>query len=112
MGITKTCATFTVLTVLTNEYRVPQLNTQNTQNNVSKTLSFTSECSGAIGKDYTCVSIPPLVDALVDRDANQKKIRNRTKINKFSHDKLKKKKKKKKKIFPKKKKKKKKKKKS
>merc|ERR1712194_377920 len=90
--ITKTCATFTVLTVLMNEYRVPQLNTQNTQKNVSKTLSFTSECSGAIGKDYTCVSIPPLVDALVDRDANQ----------------IKKKKKKKKKISPKKKKKKKK----
>ncbi|KAJ2322726.1 Splicing factor 3B subunit 1, partial [Coemansia sp. RSA 2681] len=60
-----TCAPFTVLPALMNEYRVPELNVQN---GVLKSMSFLFEYIGPMAKDYVNAVTPLLEDALVDRD--------------------------------------------
>ncbi|KAJ4372267.1 U2 snRNP component prp10 [Neocucurbitaria cava] len=63
--VAETCAPFTVLPALMNEYRVPELNVQN---GVLKSLSFMFEYIGDMAKDYVYAIIPLLEDALIDRD--------------------------------------------
>ena len=63
--VAETCAPFTVLPALMNEYRVPELNVQN---GVLKSLSFMFEYIGEMGKDYIYAVTPLLEDALIDRD--------------------------------------------
>ncbi|CAG8762146.1 16643_t:CDS:10 [Dentiscutata erythropus] len=63
--VAETCAPFTVLPALMNEYRVPELNVQN---GVLKSLSFLFEYIGEMGKDYIYAVTPLLEDALMDRD--------------------------------------------
>lgn len=80
--VAETCAPFTVLPALMNEYRVPELNVQN---GVLKSLrysfytlmvpvlmilllSFLFEYIGEMGKDYIYAVAPLLEDALMDRD--------------------------------------------
>ena len=63
--VAETCAPFTVLPALMNEYRVPELNVQN---GVLKALSFLFEYIGEMGKDYIYAVTPLLEDALMDRD--------------------------------------------
>ncbi len=63
--VAETCAPFTVLPALMNEYRVPELNVQN---GVLKALSFMFEYIGEMGKDYIYAVAPLLEDALMDRD--------------------------------------------
>ena len=62
--VAETCAPFTVLPALMNEYRVPELNVQN---GVLKSLSFLFEYIGEMGKDYIYAVTPLLEDALMDR---------------------------------------------
>ncbi|KAJ2342113.1 U2 snRNP component prp10, partial [Coemansia sp. RSA 2673] len=59
--VAETCAPFTVLPALMNEYRVPELNVQN---GVLKSISFLFEYIGAMGKDYVNAVTPLLEDAL------------------------------------------------
>src|SRR6201999_2934033 len=63
--VAETCAPFTVLPALMNEYRVPELNVQN---GVLKSLSFLCEYIGELAKDYIYAMTPLLEDALMDRD--------------------------------------------
>ncbi|CAO3668318.1 unnamed protein product [Umbelopsis ramanniana] len=63
--VAETCAPFTVLPALMNEYRVPELNVQN---GVLKSLTFIFEYIGEMGKDYIDAVAPLLEDALIDRD--------------------------------------------
>jgi splicing factor 3B subunit 1 len=63
--IAETCAPFTVLPALMNEYRIPELNVQN---GVLKALSFMFEYIGESARDYVYAIIPLLEDALIDRD--------------------------------------------
>ncbi|KAI9029948.1 splicing factor 3B subunit 1 [Phycomyces nitens] len=63
--VAETCAPFTVLPAVMNEYRVPELNVQN---GVLKSLSFIFEYVGEMGKDYINAVTPLLEDALMDRD--------------------------------------------
>lgn len=63
--VAETCAPFTVLPALMNEYREPL---QNVQNGVLKALSFLFEYIGEMGKDYIYAVTPLLEDALIDRD--------------------------------------------
>ncbi|KAI8084704.1 splicing factor 3B subunit 1 [Halteromyces radiatus] len=63
--VAETCAPFTVLPAVMNEYRVPELNVQN---GVLKSLSFIFEYVGEMGKDYIHAVTPLLEDALIDRD--------------------------------------------
>ncbi|KAF2869564.1 splicing factor 3B subunit 1 [Massariosphaeria phaeospora] len=63
--VAETCAPFTVLPGLMNEYRVPELNVQN---GVLKSLSFMFEYIGDMAKDYIYAVTPLLEDALIDRD--------------------------------------------
>jgi len=63
--VAETCAPFTVLPALMNEYRVPELNVQN---GVVKALSFVFEYVGEMAKDYVYAVAPLLEDALTDRD--------------------------------------------
>lgn len=63
--VAETCAPFTVLPALMNEYRVPELNVQN---GVLKAVSFMFEYIGELGKDYIYAIVPLLEDALSDRD--------------------------------------------
>ncbi|CUS09002.1 unnamed protein product [Tuber aestivum] len=63
--VAETCAPFTVLPALMNEYRVPELNVQN---GVLKSLSFLFEYIGEMAKDYVYAVTPLLEDALIDRD--------------------------------------------
>ena len=63
--VAETCAPFTVLPGLMNEYRIPELNVQN---GVLKSLSFLFEYIGEMGKDYIYAVVPILEDALMDRD--------------------------------------------
>ena len=63
--VAETCAPFTVLPALMNEYRIPELNVQN---GVLKGLSFMFEYIGEMGKDYIYAVTPLLEDALQDRD--------------------------------------------
>ncbi|KAG4304941.1 hypothetical protein PORY_001616 [Pneumocystis oryctolagi] len=63
--VAETCAPFTVLPAVMNEYRVPELNVQN---GVLKSLSFLFEYIGEMGKDYIYAVVPLLCDALTDRD--------------------------------------------
>ncbi|ORX47694.1 splicing factor 3B subunit 1 [Hesseltinella vesiculosa] len=63
--VAETCAPFTVLPAIMNEYRVPELNVQN---GVLKSLSFIFEYIGEMGKDYINAIAPLLEDALIDRD--------------------------------------------
>ncbi|EGC28660.1 hypothetical protein DICPUDRAFT_96126 [Dictyostelium purpureum] len=64
--VAETCAPFTVLPGLINEYRIPELNVQN---GVLKSLSFLFEYIGEMGKDYIYAVTTLLEDALMDRDA-------------------------------------------
>ncbi|KAI8065740.1 splicing factor 3B subunit 1 [Gongronella butleri] len=63
--VAETCAPFTVLPAIMNEYRVPELNVQN---GILKSLSFIFEYIGEMGKDYINAIAPLLEDALIDRD--------------------------------------------
>ena len=63
--VAETCAPFTVLPGVMNEYRTPELNVQN---GVLKALSFLFEYIGEMGKDYIYAITPLLEDALMDRD--------------------------------------------
>ncbi|KAJ2312928.1 hypothetical protein IWW54_001800 [Coemansia sp. RSA 2705] len=63
--VADTCAPFTVLPALMNEYRVPELNVQN---GVLKALAFLFEYVGPAGRDYVAAVTPLLEDALTDRD--------------------------------------------
>lgn len=63
--VAETCAPFTVLPALMNEYRVPELNVQN---GVLKALSFMFEYIGDMARDYVYAVVPLLEDALIDRD--------------------------------------------
>lgn len=63
--VAETCAPFTVLPALMNEYRVPELNVQN---GVLKSLSFLFEYIGEMGANYVYAITPLLEDALIDRD--------------------------------------------
>ena len=63
--VAETCAPFTVLPALMNEYRVPELNVQN---GVLKSLSFMFEYIGEMARDYVYAVVPLLEDALIDRD--------------------------------------------
>lgn len=63
--VAETCAPFTVLPALMNEYRTPEINVQN---GVLKALSFMFEYIGEMGKDYIYAIAPLLEDALMDRD--------------------------------------------
>ncbi|KAM9966389.1 hypothetical protein ACTFIR_006601 [Dictyostelium discoideum] len=64
--VAETCAPYTVLPGLINEYRIPELNVQN---GVLKSLSFLFEYIGEMGKDYIYAVTTLLEDALMDRDA-------------------------------------------
>jgi splicing factor 3B subunit 1 len=64
--VAENCAPFTVLPAIMNEYRIPD---SNVQNGVLKTLSFTFEYIGDMGKDYIYALAPLLQDALIDKDA-------------------------------------------
>eukprot|EP01104_Vermistella_antarctica_P008392 TRINITY_DN2090_c0_g2_i1.p1 TRINITY_DN2090_c0_g2~~TRINITY_DN2090_c0_g2_i1.p1 ORF type:complete len:1269 (+),score=434.36 TRINITY_DN2090_c0_g2_i1:244-4050(+) len=64
--VAETCAPWTVLPAVMNEYRVPELNVQN---GVLKSLSFMFEYIGETGKDYIYAVTSLLEDALMDRDA-------------------------------------------
>jgi splicing factor 3B subunit 1 len=63
--VAETCAPFTVLPALMNEYSVPELNVQN---GVVKAMSFVFEYVGEMAKDYVYAVSPLLEDALTDRD--------------------------------------------
>ena len=63
--VAETCAPFTVLPALLNEYRAPDMNVQN---GVLKALSFMFEYVGSMARDYVCAVAPLLEDALMDRD--------------------------------------------
>ena len=63
--VAETCAPFTVIPALMNEYRTPDVNVQN---GVLKALSFLFEYVGDMAKDYLYAVSPLLVDALIDRD--------------------------------------------
>ena len=63
--VAETCAPFTVLPALMNEYRVPEINVQN---GVLKSLAFMFEYIGEMGKDYIYAIAPLIEDALMDRD--------------------------------------------
>ena len=63
--VAETCAPFTVLPGVMNEYRTPELNVKN---GVLKALSFLFEYIGEMGKDYIYAIAPLLEDALMDRD--------------------------------------------
>ncbi|CAM9848174.1 unnamed protein product, partial [Hapterophycus canaliculatus] len=63
--VAETCAPFTVVPALMNEFRVPELNVQN---GVLKALSFMFEYIGEMAKDYIYAVAPLLEDALMDRD--------------------------------------------
>jgi splicing factor 3B subunit 1 len=63
--VAESCAPFTVVPGLMNEYRIPELNVQN---GVLKSFSFLFEYIGEMGKDYLYAVAPMLEDALVDRD--------------------------------------------
>lgn len=63
--VAETCAPFTVLPALMNEYRVPELNVQN---GVLKSLSFMFEYIGEMARDYVYAVTSLLEDALIDRD--------------------------------------------
>ena len=63
--VAETCAPFTVLPALMNEYRTPEINVQN---GVLKALSFMFEYIGEMAKDYIYAVTPLLEDALMDRD--------------------------------------------
>ncbi|KAJ1722688.1 hypothetical protein LPJ53_002901 [Coemansia erecta] len=63
--VAESCAPFTVLPALMNEYRVPELNVQN---GVVKSLAFLFEYIGPVARDYVYAVTPLLEDALTDRD--------------------------------------------
>ncbi|KAJ2365592.1 Splicing factor 3B subunit 1 [Coemansia sp. RSA 2607] len=63
--VAESCAPFTVLPALMNEYRVPELNVQN---GVVKSLAFLFEYIGPVARDYVYAVTPLLQDALTDRD--------------------------------------------
>jgi splicing factor 3B subunit 1 len=63
--VAESCAPFTVIPALMNEYRVPEMNVQN---GVLKATSFLFEYIGEMGKDYVYAVTPLLEDALMDRD--------------------------------------------
>ena len=63
--VAESCAPFTVLPGVMNEYRTPELNVKN---GVLKALSFLFEYIGEMGKDYIYAITPLLEDALIDRD--------------------------------------------
>eukprot|EP00158_Paraphelidium_tribonemae_P008992 Partr_v1_DN28743_c1_g1_i3_m63054 putative Splicing factor 3b subunit len=63
--VSETCAPFTVLPALMNEYRMPDLNVQN---GVLKSLAFMFEYIGEMAKDYVYALTPLLENALTDRD--------------------------------------------
>ncbi|KAJ2779595.1 hypothetical protein GGI15_003822 [Coemansia interrupta] len=63
--VAESCAPFTVLPALMNEYRVPELNVQN---GVVKSLAFLFEYIGPVARDYVWPVAPLLQDALTDRD--------------------------------------------
>jgi splicing factor 3B subunit 1 len=69
--VAETCAPFTVLPGLINEYRVPELNVQN---GVLKALSFLFEYIGEMSKDYIYAILPLFEDALMERDAVHRQI--------------------------------------
>lgn len=62
--VAETCAPFTVLPAIMNEYRVPEINVQN---GVLKALSFMFEYIGEMAKDYIYAVTPLLIDALMER---------------------------------------------
>ena len=63
--VAESCAPFTVLPLIMNEYRVPELNVQN---GVLKAISFIFEYIAELGKDYIYSVATLLEDALVERD--------------------------------------------
>lgn len=63
--VAESCAPFTVIPGLMNEYRIPELNVQN---GVLKAFSFLFEYIGEMGRDYLYAALPMLEDALTDRD--------------------------------------------
>ncbi|KAG8461844.1 hypothetical protein KFE25_013863 [Diacronema lutheri] len=63
--VAESCAPFTVVPGLMNEYRIPELNVQN---GVLKSFSFLFEYIGEMGRDYLHAVVPLLEDALIDRD--------------------------------------------
>lgn len=64
--VAETCAPFTVLPALMNEYAsVAELNVRT---GVLKSLSFLFEYIGEMAKDYVYAVVPLLEDALIDRD--------------------------------------------
>lgn len=63
--VAETCAPFTVLPAVMNEYRVPDINVQN---GVLKALAFLFEYIGDMAKDYVYAVTPLIEDALIDRD--------------------------------------------
>jgi len=69
--VAETCAPFTVLPGLINEYRVPEMNVQN---GVLKALSFLFEYIGEMGKDYIYSIVPLFEDSLMERDAVHRQI--------------------------------------
>lgn len=69
--VAETCAPFTILPALMNEYRVPELNVQN---GVLKSLSFLFEYIGEAGRDYVYPVSELLIDALSDRDLVHRQI--------------------------------------
>ncbi|CAF3975831.1 unnamed protein product [Rotaria sp. Silwood2] len=64
-NVSETCSPLTVLPGLMNEYRVPELNVQNS---VLKALAFMFEYIGDKSKDYIYAVTPLLESALMDRD--------------------------------------------
>jgi splicing factor 3B subunit 1 len=69
--IAESCAPFTVLPALMNEYRVPD---SNVQNGVLKTMQFLFEYIGEMAKDYIYAVAPLFEDALIDRDLIHRQI--------------------------------------
>lgn len=65
--VAETCAPFTILPAIMNEYRVPEINVQN---GVLKALSFMFEYIGEMAKDYIYAVTPLLVDAMMERLVN------------------------------------------
>ena len=63
--VAESCAPFTVIPALMNEYRTPEMNVQN---GVLKAMSFLFEYIAEMGKDYVYAVTPLLEDALIDRD--------------------------------------------
>lgn len=64
--VAETCAPFTVLPAIMNEYAsVAELNVRT---GVLKSLSFLFEYIGEMAKDYVYAVVPLLEDALIDRD--------------------------------------------